>query len=161
MSGRRFADWGFELIGPIEPGCDGMGAYIELLPQARYRDAAIARLHAYGDGPFCRFRIARKRREAGLYVLTVDDAAVYAGECVNLDKRWGPNGYGGISPRNCFQGGQPTNCRINAAILAAAKDGRTVKLWFHPLDGDTGSRRAAETVLIRALQPAWNKAKLF
>jgi hypothetical protein len=86
---RRFADWDFDAIGRIEPERGRTGAYIELLPQARFRDVATAKLHAYGAGPFCRFRIARKRREPGLYVLMLDDAAVYAGECVDLEKRWG------------------------------------------------------------------------
>ena len=159
MSVRHFAGWDFEAIGSIEPERDTMGAYVELLPQMRFRDAATARLHAYGAGPFCRFRIAARRREPGLYVLTFNDTAVYAGECVNLEKRWGPNGYGGISPRNCFDGGQPTNCRINAAILAATRSGGRVELWFWPFDGDTVSRRAAEAQLIGALQPAWNRTR--
>ncbi len=160
MKRRRFVQWDFEAIGAIEPERDEMNAYTELLPQARFRDAATSRLHAHGSGPYCRFRIARKRRDAGLYVLTVDDAAVYAGECVALEKRWGSNGYGGISPRNCFQGGQQTNCRINAAILATAKEGRRIELWFCSLDADTETRRAAETELIMSLQPPWNRAKL-
>lgn len=160
MTKRRFADWDFEAIGRIEPECEESGAYVELLPQARFRDAATAKLHAYGAGPFCRFRIARKRRESGLYVLTLDDVPVYAGECADLEKRWGPNGYGGISPRNCFQGGQPTNCRINATVLVAAKAGHRLDLWFCPFDGETESRRSAETRLIQTLRPAWNRAKI-
>ena len=160
MSRRLIAEWDFELIGRIEPERNGTSAYLELMPQSRYEDAATAKLHAYGSGPFCRFRVARKRREPGLYVLTIDDEAVYAGECVDLQKRWGPNGYGGISPRNCFQGGQPTNCRVNAAILQSANQGRKLQLWFYPMDSGTEVRRAAETRLIRALQPSWNRAKL-
>src|SRR5689334_382312 len=91
----------FEHIGPIEPERDGSGVHVAYLPQQRYQDAATAKLHAYGAGPFCRFRIGRKRREASLYVVMLDQQPVYAGECVNLEMRWGPNGYGGISPRNC------------------------------------------------------------
>lgn len=160
MTGRRFDDWDFEHLGTIEPDRDDDGRHGALLPQSRFERAATARLHAYGQGPFCRFRIARKRHEAGLYVLTLDDAPVYAGECTDVGKRWGPNGYGGISPRNCFDGGQPTNCRVNAAILAEAQRGGRLDLWFSALSGSRDDRRAAETRLIHCLSPPWNRAKM-
>lgn len=155
-----FAGRDFEHLGTIELEHDDDGRIRTLMPQARYRNASIAQLHAYGAGPFCRFRIARKRRDAGLYVLTFNDIPVYAGECVDVGKRWGPNGYGGISPRNCFQGGQPTNCRVNAAILVEALLGHRIDLWFVTFDGPRDARLAAETVLIRSLKPTWNHAKL-
>ena len=120
---------------------------------------SVGALHAYGAGPFCRFRIGRQRHDAGLYVLTLDDVPVYAGECVDVGKRWGPNGYGGISPRNCFQGGQPTNCRVNAAILVEALRGCRIDLWFMIFHGTRDERLAVETALIRKLNPAWNRAK--
>lgn len=160
MTERRFADCPFEHIGLITPERDDTGRIVEFLPQARYRDAATAQLHAYGAGPFCRFRIGHKRQEAGLYVLTVDEAPVYAGECVNLEDRWGANGYGGISPRNCYAGGQPTNCRVNAAILVEVKAGRRIDLWFSAFSGSRDERLAAETHLIQTLAPKWNRAKL-
>lgn len=160
MKARYFIDLSFEHIGPIEPERDETGRFIEFLPQARYRDAATTVLHAYGAGPFCRFRIARARRESGLYVLTIDDVPVYAGECVDLGARWGPNGYGGISPRNCYTGGQPTNCRVNAAILVDAKLNRRIDLWFSLFSGSRDERLAAERRLIQGLMPKWNRAKL-
>jgi hypothetical protein len=159
MSRRRFANQDFEWVGVIEPERGPDRELIELSPQSRYKDAASTALHAYGDGPYTRFRIGRGRNEAGLYILTVDGEPVYAGECANLSKRWGPNGYGGISPRNCFVGGQPTNCRVNAAILRAAKAASLIELWFTGFDGPKQDRLALETTLIRALQPRWNKAK--
>ena len=160
MRVHRFVDRDFHHIGRINPERDERGAFLELLPQARYRRAASTPLHSHGSGPFCRFRIGRDRHEAGLYVLTLDDNPVYAGECVDLGMRWGPNGYGGISPRNCFRGGQPTNCRVNAAILVAVKEGRAADLWFCPLDVTTEDRRRTETELIQLLAPPWNLAKM-
>lgn len=160
MTKKNFGNFAFEHVGLIQPERDDTGRIVEFQPQARYRNAATAKLHADGMGPFCRFRIGRKHREAGLYVLTVDDAPVYAGECVNLSVRWGPNGYGGISPRNCYDGGQPTNCRVNAAILVEAKLNRQISLWFSPFLGSRDERLAAETQLIQALMPKWNRAKL-
>jgi hypothetical protein len=160
MEMRQFAGWSFALLGGIEPDRLPNGAFAELLPQPRYRSAASSHLHGYGDGPFCRFRIGKGNRGAGLYILTRSDTPVYAGECANLDRRWGPGGYGGISPRNCYHGGQQTNCRINAAILAAAMGGHHLKLWFVAIDGNTEARRNCETELIQHLRPAWNLAKM-
>lgn len=160
MKHLRFAAWDFHLVGRIEPDRTVDGAHLELMPQVRYADAATTPLHAYGAGPFCRFRVGRDLRGPGLYVLTIGYDPVYAGECVDLRQRWGPNGYGGISPRNCFRGGQPTNCRVNTAILVAAKEGREINLWFCPWDGDTANRRLAETDLIQSLRPSWNRAKM-
>lgn len=157
---RIFANHVFEHLGTIDPARDGSEVILTFMPQGRYRQASQSKLHAHGAGPFCRFRIGRKRRDSGLYVLTLNDVPVYAGECVDLGKRWGPNGYGGISPRNCFQGGQPTNCRVNAAILLEALRGSRLDLWFATFDGLRDARLAAETALIRALKPAWNRAKL-
>ncbi len=159
MSERCFNNRDFEHLGTIELERGADGQVRTFLPQANYFGAALAKLHAYGAGPFCRFRINRKRHDGGLYVLTLDDAPVHAGECVDVGRRWGPNGYGGISPRNCFQGGQPTNCRVNAVILLEALLGRRLDLWFSPFAGTREDRLAAETDLIRSLNPAWNRAK--
>ena len=55
-----FSGLEFERIGEIEPERDKSGNYAELMPQSRFVHAGSTRLHAYGDGPFCRFRIARR-----------------------------------------------------------------------------------------------------
>ena len=157
---RSFDGRDYEHLGDIKPDRNGDGTFATFMPQSRYYGAAEAKLHAYGGGPFCRFNIARKRRDPGLYVLTLNGASVYAGESVDVGKRWGPNGYGGISPRNCFQGGQPTNCRLNAAILSEALQGHILELWFTAFDGGRDERLSLETSLIRALRPGWNRAKM-
>jgi hypothetical protein len=132
---RIFAARDFEHLGTIDIERGKDGEVLTFMPQTRYTDASTVALHAYGGGPFCRFRIGRKRHDPGLYVLTLNDVLVYAGECVHVGKRWGPNGYGGISPRNCFHGGQPTNCRVNAAILTEALQGSRIDLWFAAFHG--------------------------
>jgi hypothetical protein len=63
-------------------------------------------------------------------------------------------GYGQISPRNCYEGGQATNCRINRLVLEHATSGACLLLWFHP----TGQSDGVERELIRAIQPSWNRA---
>src|SRR5580658_6937377 len=49
----------------------------------------------------------------GVYAVTVGNQLQYIGECDNLAARFGPNGYGRISPGNIHDG-RPTNCKINA-----------------------------------------------
>jgi hypothetical protein len=91
-------------------------------------------------------------RYAGAYVLTVDDNPAYVGECINLSSRYN-NGYGNISPRNCYAGGQLTNCRINHLIHNAVNAGQQIKLWFLR----TANRKTIEAELINALKPEWNR----
>lgn len=160
MKSRRFGQFDFEWIGRIEPERRPDGIVIESMPQDRYRNAATAPLNAYGAGPFCRFRIGKGRNEPGLYVLTLDDEPVYVGECANLATRWGLTQYGAISPKNCFKGGQSTNCRVNSSILVHAKLGQNADLWFCPGSASALQRRSDESALIQTLLPNWNKAKI-
>lgn len=62
-------------------------------------------------------------------------------------------GYGHISPRNCYVGGQPTNCRINSLILETYKRGSHIELLFY----ETANRFNIESTLIKKLNPEWNK----
>ena len=149
---RVFAGMTFEKVGTIDPERDGSGTIRELMPQSRYAKADTTPLNPNGAGPFCRFSIAQGINAAGVYVLTLDGSPVYAGKCVNLAKRWGGMGYGAISPKNCFVGGQSTNCKVNNRILRHAQIGGSLALWFHPTaDADT-----AERALILNLRPQWN-----
>ncbi len=49
MKERRFGEWTFWLIGTIEPERNSAGDYLEFMPQSRFRNAATAKLHAYGS----------------------------------------------------------------------------------------------------------------
>ena len=64
----------------------------------------------------------------------------------------GPSGYAQIQPRNCFKGGQSTNCKVNHRILLAAQDGLAVRLWIR----QTASPGPLEERLIAKLAPPWN-----
>jgi hypothetical protein len=147
--------WGrytFEFIRAICPEIDGTGTTREFMPQAQYENRKGLQLSSHGHGPFCKFRISNKKRYAGVYVLTVGGQPVYVGECVNLSDRYN-SGYGNISPRNCYEGGQRTNCRINNLIYTTSKTGQQIGLWFLR----TTDRKAIESELIDILQPAWNR----
>jgi len=82
----------------------------------------------------------------------VNNDVRYVGECQNLSARFNM-GYGQISPRNCYEGGQRTNCRVNQLILKAVRTGYHVELLFH----ETSDRQAVEGELIAELAPLWNK----
>lgn len=140
----------FDLVCFIRPDedADGIRAY---LPQARFTGRDRALLHAYGSGPFCRFRIPASYPFEGVYALTADNQVRYVGECEHLTKRYN-RGYGNISPRNCYVGGQSTNCRINNLIWIAVQQGQQIDLLFF----QTADRKQVEAELIRAVQPQWN-----
>lgn len=144
--------YSFEFVCAIDAERDADGAVKEDEPRFRYMPGAGMLLNHYGEGPFCKFRIPSDRNEAGLYALLVDQAVQYVGECRDLSTRFNM-GYGNISPRNCFVGGQETNCRINRAILDALKAGSEVTLWFRW----TADFKRVEAELRRGCQPPWNR----
>ena len=154
---RRIAGLSFSYVGAIRPQRDRRGEVVGELPQSKFRNERNLRLHKYGRGPFCRFRVAQGWQRGGVYILTNGDAPLYVGECQNVEDRWGTNGYGAISPRNCYIGGQETNCRINSLIYRGIKTGARFDLWFHPIVGDKQTRLAVESKLVTALRPPWNR----
>jgi hypothetical protein len=142
----------FRFICEIIPELDTNGFPKEYLPQIAYRNAAKIPLNKYGRGPFCRFRIRNRYGKTGVYAISVNNVMEYIGECQDLAKRWN-NGYGNISPRNCFTGGRPTNCRINNLIYQTVKEcGRITLLFF-----ETDNRFEIEHNLINELRPEWNR----
>jgi hypothetical protein len=67
----------------------------------------------------------------------------------NLAQRWALSGHGSIHPRNCYRGGQETNCRINNLIHDASTQSGNLLLWFTEI----GERKAVENELKRNLRP--------
>lgn len=147
-------DLEFEFVGPIEPSRDG-DEVVAHMPQRRYREPS-APLNRYGAGPFCSFKVAKGHRRPGVYLIQKDTILAYVGECKDLAARYRA-GYGVISPRNCFKGGQETNCRINNLIYQAAMNGSVLSLWFFGEDGGKAARMAIEKSLIEKLGPCWNR----
>ena len=153
---RTVAGHSFVFVGSIRPERDERGEVIGDLPQSRYRNERNLPLNRYGEGPFCRFRVALGWQQSGVYVLMAGGNPLYVGECQNLEDRWGPRGYGCISPRNCYKGGQETNCRINNLIYWETKSDAEFELLFHPVEGNEHTRRDVESELVSALKPPWN-----
>lgn len=145
---RTFADVAFDLVGALEIqrlASDIPAEYIHRLP-------AGTRPNRHAAGPFCRFELLSSHSNEGVYAILVGPDLRYLGECADLSRRFGPLGYGHVSSRNCHHDGQATNCKINSKVLASAKAGQTVTVWFH----STSDRKALEARLISALSPPWN-----
>ncbi len=152
-----------DFIAQISPDKGTDGRPRECAPATRYVNARNLPLNKYGEGPFCRFKITSDGQDLdvlGVYAL-VDGSneVLYIGKCTGrtstLGKRFNM-GYGLISPRNCYQRGQSTNCRINGLILKASKAGRDLSLFFHRTqDGQSASD--LECKFMQTLKkPPWN-----
>lgn len=90
-------------------------------------------LHAYGNLTFCKFKINSAKIDSnpsGVYALVCKDKIIYIGETKKIKTRFN-NGYGTISPRNCYKGGQRTNCRINNRIYEMSIYHQKIKLYFY------------------------------
>ena len=153
MTKLDIQDYTFGHVCEIIPNLDGEGNVIEIFPQSQYENKKNLDLNKYGKGPFCKFSIDRKYAgKTGVYLILVDDKIQYVGECDDFFKRFGM-GYGNISPRNCFEGGQSTNCRINSDILSLFKLKKNIQLYFL----ETKDRFKIEHELIINQSPVWNK----
>lgn len=154
---KRYLDIQFEFVGFIEPQRHDDGTIIAEMPQERYAKKDMFSLNKYGSGPFCKFKIAKGYNTSGVYLIAHDSEILYVGECAHLAKRYSSSGYGGISPKNCYVGGQETNCRINNLIYQSKINGHILSLWFYKFLTDKPSRCALERQLIVNLKPRWNR----
>jgi len=153
---EKFELGGYEFVNvcEIEPVRGVIGDIEALFPQSRYAQTDKAKLHKYGQGPFCKFKIPSGINLPGVYALVTSQRLKYIGRCNSLSKRFNA-GYGNISPRNCFTtntNGQETNCRLNNLIYTTILEGQPIGLWFHPSQDFT----LIEKKLLKALGPPWN-----
>jgi len=145
--------YSFVKVCDIQPQTDSTGKLENLQPQRRYNNEQDLPLNNYGAGPFCKFKIPTNLPQAGVYAIFENDRVMYIGECQNLSSRYNM-GYGNISPRNCFVGGQETNCRINNLIFVSCKGGKSISLWFHQTD----NYKSVESELRATVKLEWNRA---
>ncbi len=122
------------------------------MPQERYAKRDLYPLNKYGAGPFCKFKIPATYPHPGVYILTMAGEIRYIGETTNLSRRYNM-GYGTISPKNCYKGGQETNVRMNNLIYNAAVAGEVISLWFHR----TTDFKQIEVALRYAHRAPWNR----
>lgn len=145
----------FEFVDSMTVERNDAGLVDLKMPQRRYEKSDEYSVHQYGWGPFCRISVdtSEYTGSEGVYIFTSGYEIKYVGETVDLHNRL-QSGYANISPKNCFEGGQQTNCRINNLILNAVRGRCQVSLWFE----ERHDRKRRETELIEQCDPPWNKA---
>lgn len=120
--------------------------------------------HAYGDGPFARLKMPSLPDEPGLYVWARGDIALYVGQTrTSLRNRLGSNGYSVISAYNTYarqagrtNGGQQTNCRINALANRELASGARLSLWYRTTSSEAALAAEAEFIRVYG-RPPWNR----
>ena len=119
----------FRFLQQLNPECDDGGHIVKCFPQGDYDNKNGLPLSNHGEGAFCHFSINAGDWQ-GVYLWVVDRIIIYIGETAGLQQRFNM-GYGNISPRNCYVGGQSTNCKMNKVILNLYEKGKTVSLYFY------------------------------
>ena len=142
----------FNYICDIKPLRNQEGSIQSFFPQNRYQNHKGLPLNTFGKGPFCKFQISTDHHASGVYVLVIKEKVQYVGECRNLSSRFNA-GYGNISPKNCFKGGQETNCRINNLIFTTTSANEDIGLWFH----QTPYHKRIEQEIRFSLNHPWNR----
>lgn len=150
----ELSGYSFSFVQRLIPILKPDGSPRIYMPQLLYQEKDKYSLHKYGNGPFCRFSISSEwNGVAGVYALIENFNILYIGQCADFGKRYN-QGYGNISPRNCYVGGQTTNCKINALILEKYIEGSPLSLYFYP----TSNYDRVERILISAFRPSYNGA---
>jgi hypothetical protein len=111
-------------------------------------------LNKYGDNVFCDFSIAATTlsESKGVYSFAVGKTIKYFGRSHDPFIKRLNQGYGHLSPKNCYRDGQSTNCHVNSLV---AKCFTEVAFYVCPLDDDYKIDRL-EKLLINLHKPEWN-----
>jgi len=154
-------DCPFQLIARIELKTDKYGTPIEYYPARRYENKRLLKLNPYGDKPFCQFTLKPQGvpdlslYKAGVYTIAGTSVKYIGKTRVSLNERF--NGYRSIQPRNCYEGGQSTNCHINNSVLEDIKVGETLWVYFHETEQPDDLESYVLNSLVKAGQrPPWN-----
>ena len=128
------------------------GGYDYEDPGARYKNIKNLKRNVNGvvGQKYCKFNVPSLPSRPGIYILRDNGVIVYVGKTKNLMKRWSHTNYGLISPRNVFEGGQSTNCKINHYINEHRNDDIEIE-YIESDDIDS-----FETSLINAYEPMLN-----
>ena len=127
---KTVGDYKFDFICEIQPQRNEKGEVYTYNPSKDYDNKKNVSLNKYGDREFCDFVVKTDRNESGVYALYFDEKLVYIGKAKDFKQRWSQVNYCHISPRNCFVGGQSTNCHINSEICKQTKANNKVYLYF-------------------------------
>jgi hypothetical protein len=146
---------GFVRAGPVAHR--GLNIAPQEVPAGRIR-------HVFGYGPFARLVMPPLPNSPGLYIWQEEELVVYIGQTrTPLRKRLGPNGYSTISGYNTLarevgrrNGGQQTNCRVNALANGAMTSGRNLTIWYRTTAADDAPIEEARW-MTRFGVPEWNR----
>jgi hypothetical protein len=113
-------------------------------------------LNNYGDKIYSKFYFKETSwlSRKGVYIYLVDKTVMYVGKTNDSFGKRIIQGYGNISPKNCYIDGQSTNCHLNALITQNKK---VVSLYLCQLNDPITIDRF-EKELIQLCQPPWNIA---
>lgn len=142
----------FSFASSIDAARDEAGRLLNYTAHERFANPKGLRLNAYGAGPFVHLKLDVLPKTPGVYVVAEHERTLYVGRAASLSERWGRRGYSVIDPRNCFVGGQSTNCRVNGLVAGRLAAGASLDLWIH----ETYETRLVEAELIGAIRPPWN-----
>jgi len=150
--GKSMMVCGYEFcyLQDLMPQCNEAGNIIKFYPQNDYHNMMNLPLSNHGEGAFCRFSI-KAEDCPGVYLWVVDEQIIYIGETASLRQRFNM-GYCNISPRNCYIGGQSTNCKMNKVVLNLYEQGKIVNLYFY----NTTDYKRVELDLLRNINTMYN-----
>jgi hypothetical protein len=102
--------------------------------------------------------------QPGIYLWEAGQEIVYVGQTrTPLRERLGPRGYATISNYNTFarepgrqNGGQETNCRINALANAALNSGLELRIWVMVVEAGEVKDAESRWMATHGV-PAWNR----
>ena len=143
--------YNFTFMCKLEPILDEDGKVAQYYPQNLYKNDKNLPLHQYGKESFCKFSPKLKPIK-GVYLWVVNNEVIYIGETDNLEKRF-RQGYGNVSPRNCFKGGQSTNCKMNKVALQLFLQGKEIEIYFY----ETEEYKNVERELLQRINTKYNQ----
>ena len=111
-------------------------------------------LNNYGDKVYSHFGISENEvfNKKGIYTYYLNDKIKYIGITKDNYQKRINNGYGNISPKNCFKDGQTTNCHLNWLISSSFNN---IKFYVKIMD-NVDQIMSIEKKLIQKYDPPWN-----
>ena len=151
----KIGGYDFRFLQELRPETGKNGKFIIERPQDGSKYEGVKGYNRYGNQDFCVLNVQEGLpAKPYVYALTDGDRTLYIGEIINLNERFGVNGYKKINARKCISDGQPTNCKINALILKHYQDGK--KIYFYACPIDEKKLDDTERELIKKENPPWN-----
>jgi len=133
-----------------------IGLFLKKLKESN-DDRYLKFLNNYGDLTFCKFMIEKSLSDNGIYAWVLDNEIKYVGRCTNNYRKRINQGYGNISPKNCFKDGQATNCHLNSEINKVSD---RIQLYFHKMTGSSiEDIKLLEKNILKEKDYEWNIQK--